>query len=286
MPARSLWSAGAGIALAGAALAVASGCGSSSESTVPNVRAEVEAAVRDGLTKNDPSWCETGATPRFLEQTIGESDGDPVPVCRLNSVLPGDPFAHEVDFRAVEVDADRAVVTASVTGGAGDGSTIRIELVLAGDRWKFDHLADIRIARAKFDAATRHELVLLGAGETEADCAVERLRRIYDTDELERAFVTGETDGFDAAGALCLSRASLIRFMDLALRKGAPKDVPKVIIECVSRRIAGSLSTGRLRALFGAADELEGYFERLVSAAAKQCAKDAESGLLPERSPA
>ena len=266
-------------------LTLVSGCGSSSESTPADARSEIEATVRKGLTEKDPSWCKTSATLRLLEQLAGDSHGNPLQVCRVNAVLPGDTEAHRVEFRSVRVDANRAEVTVFLIGGDGDGSTLRSQLVHRRERWRIDYIADIQIDRERFDAATRRSFLNLGVGSKEADCAVDRLRRFYDTDELERAFVAGETDGYDAAEAICLSRASLTRFLDLALRKSAPKDIDSVIVECISRRITHSLSTDQLRAFFGAADELRGYLDRLAGAAAIQCAKDAQTGLLPEPSP-
>jgi len=261
------------------------GCGTSSDSA-GDTRSDIEAAVREGMTKNDPAWCETSATTRFLEQMAGDVHGDPAQICRLNNALATDTQAHEVKFRSVEPHGDRAVVTALLVGGDGDGSFIRLELIRSGDRWKFDRLADIQIDRTRFDAAARNSFLQLGASKREAACAVDRLRRIYDTDQLEHAFLQGETDGYDAAEAICLSRATLVRLIGLVLRKAVPKDVSPSIVDCVSRRVSHSMSTGQLRAVFGAGNELNGYLRELIAAAAEQCVQESESGLAPEQSQA
>jgi hypothetical protein len=258
------------------------GCGSSGDSA-SQVRDEVERSVRHTLTQNDPAFCVTGATPRFLNQIYRDSD-DPVQECRFGASLPGEPSAREVRFESVRVDADQAETTVALTGGTDDGSVLRIGLVKDGDRWKFDRLADIEIDRVRFDAASRRDLQVYGITAKEASCAVQRVHHFYDTDELERAFLKGETDAFAAAEALCLSRRSLVDLFELLFRKAAPKDVPEQLVDCISRKLTKGASTPLLRAMFVSPDELEAFSERATGAAAKACAKDAEAGLIPEPS--
>jgi hypothetical protein len=264
-------------------LSAATGCGSSEQP--PDPRTAVEDVVRKTLTENDPSWCEAAATSRFLEQSFGQSGSDPLQQCRFDAVLPGDPSAREVEFESVRLEDRKAIATASLIGGSGDGSTVTIELIRAEDRWKFDHLADIQIDRARFDAAARTETQMLGINERDANCAVARLRRIYNTDELERAYVAGRTEAFSAAQAPCLSRESMVRFLAIAIQKGAPKGIPSVILDCVGRTLARGLSTDELRTVFAGPDQIQGYFERVVRDAGRRCARQEAAGLLPEGSP-
>jgi hypothetical protein len=266
-----------------ALLAGMTGCGSSGDSAGDS-RTQVENVVRRSLTQNDPAFCVTATTPRYLNQIYGDSD-DPLEQCRYEAVLPGEPSAREVSFESVRVDRDQAETTVALTGGSDDGSVLRIELVREGDRWRFDRLADIQIDRARSDAASRRDLEAYGITAQEADCAVKRVHRFFDTDQLERAVLKGETDAFAAAEALCLRRRSLIDLFELGLRKAAPKDLPDQLVDCITRRLTKGASTPLLRALFVSPDELEAYAERAAEAAAKACAKDAEAGLLPEPAP-
>jgi hypothetical protein len=259
------------------------GCGSSDDFAT-DARDEVEQAVRQALTRDDPAFCVTGATPRFLNQVHPDAD-DPVEECRFGFALPGEPSAREVSFESVRVNGDRAVTTAAETGGVDDGSVIRLELVKDGGRWKFDRLADIEIDRARSDAAGRRDLLAFGVTAREARCAVRRVRRFYDTDQLERAILRGESEGFAAAQVVCFGRPTLVSLFDLLFHKGAPKDLPGTLLDCISRRLFEGASTPLLRALFVSPDELEAYAERAAEAAAKACAKDAEAGLLPEPAP-
>jgi hypothetical protein len=268
--------------LIAALLAAVTGCGSSDDSG-SDVRSDVEAAVRRALTQDDPAFCTTGATARFLNQLYRDFD-NPVEQCRFEAALPGEPSARRLSFQSVAVDGDHAVTTVAVTGGSNDGSVVRIGLVKDGSRWKFDRLADIRIDRARFDAASRRDLEAYGISSEEADCAVMRVRRFYDTDQLERATLRGESEGFAAAEAVCLGRSSLIKLFDLGFRKAAPRDLPEPLVDCVSRKLTQGASTPLLRALFAAPDELDSFTERAVTAAVKSCAKEAEAGLIPQPS--
>jgi hypothetical protein len=162
---------------------------------------------------------------------------------------------------------------------------IRIELIKDGSSWKFDRLADIEIDRARFNTASSKDLQAYGVTAEEADCAVRRVQRFYGTDQLERAILRGESEGFAAAEALCLERNSLISIFELIFRKAAPRDLPDRLVDCFSRRVIEGASTPLLRALFVSPDELEGFSERAMEAATKACAKDAEAGLLPQPAP-
>ena len=258
-----------------------SGCGSSDQPP-PDGRASVESLIREVFTHKDPGFCKSAMTPRFLDQNYGQNTDDPLQECRFEDVLPGEPGARQVSFRAVRVTGNRAVATAALTGGNSDGAVLRIELVKDADRWKLDHYADIQIDRPRFDAATRRELAALGSTPSEARCAVQRLRRFYDTEELERAYLSGKTDGFSAAIVLCLGRKTLVEQLRLAIRKSAPRDLPDPIVECLGRRITEGASTNLLRAIYAASDKLEAFIERALGEAARACAKDAEAGLLPQ----
>jgi hypothetical protein len=148
-----------------------------------------------------------------------------------------------------------------------------------------DHLADVQLDRARFDAAGRRNDRLQGTTTREAQCAVDRLHRYYDTDELEHAIVAGKTDEFSAAEVVCLGRRTLINEFRLALRTSAPKDLPDQLVDCVGLRLTQAASTNLLRALFAAGDKLSGYIRRATVAAATACGKDAEAGLLPSQAP-
>ena len=267
-----------------ALLAGMTGCGSS-DTSAGDERAQVESVVRRVLTHEDQAFCSSETTARFLNQNYGEHSDDPLRECKFQSVLPGDTTAHQVDFKSVRVEGDHAVLTVALTGGAGDGSVLRIELLNRDGRWKFDYFPDIQIDRRRFDAANRRGLLALGVTPREAACTVKRLHRFYDTDQLERAFVAGESDGYDAAEALCLGRGSLVEQLELGLRKGAPKDIPGEVVDCIGRRIAKGASTSLLRALFGAPDKLDAFIERAVIESAKACKRDEEAGLLPSAAP-
>jgi hypothetical protein len=256
------------------------GCGSSGDSAA-DARSSVESAVRRVLTGDGPALCQRGMTSRFLDQNYGGDGDDPLEQCQFDAELPGDPFARAVDFTSTRVEGGHAVATVSVSGGQGDGSIVRIEVVRVGDEWKLDRYADIQIDRARFDAATRRNVVKQGATAGEARCIVQRLRRFYETDELEHAIVAGKTDEFSAAEVVCLGRRTLVKEFALALRTGAPDEIPDQIVDCISRRLTDSASTNLLRAIFAAEDKLSGYINRAATAAAKACRKDAEAGLLP-----
>jgi hypothetical protein len=220
-------------------------------------------------------------TARYLHQNFGEGDANPLEECQFESDLPGEPFAREVDFRSTRVRGNKGVVTFSVSGGQADGSIVRIELVREGAGWKLDRFADVQIDRPRFDTASRRNAMAQGVTAREANCAVKRLHRFYDTDELEHAIVAGKTEDFSAAEVVCLGRSTLVKEFRLALRTAAPKDAPDQIIDCVGRRLTNGASTDLLRALFAAGDKLSGYLDRATKAAAKACSKDAEAGLLP-----
>jgi hypothetical protein len=272
----------AGLLVVGA-LATLVGCGSSSH-TGSSARTEIEAVVRRGFTTRDPALCAMAATPRYLNQNYGEHSDDPLADCRLDSVLPGLPGAQAVDFRSIRVSGDQAVVTVALAGGSGDGSVLRIELIRDAGRWKFNHTEDVQIDRARFDVASRKDLIAQGVRPEEAVCAVERVHRFYDTKALERAFISGKTEGLGAAEALCLGRRTLVKQLKVAIQKGAPSEIPDEIAQCIGRRLAKGSSTGLLRALIGAPDKLEDYFAGATKAAARACVKDSEAGLLPEAS--
>jgi hypothetical protein len=256
------------------------GCGSSGDSAAV-AKGNVEAVVRRALTSGDPAVCQRAMTARYLHQNFSQGDTNPLDECRFESDLPGEPFAREVDFRSTRVQANSGVVTVSVSGGQADGSIVRIGLVREGAGWKLDHLADIQIDRPRFDTAGRRNAMAQGVTASEANCAVKRLHRFYDTNELEHAIVAGKSEDFSAAEVVCLGRRTLVKEFRLALRIAAPKDAPDQIIDCVGRRLTKGASTGLLRALFAAGDKLTRYLERATTAAAKACGKDAEAGLLP-----
>ena len=174
--------------------------------------------------------------------------------------------------------------TVAVTGGEADGSTLRLEVVRQGGQWKLDYLARVQIDRERFDAAQRRELTALATPRGEAECAVRRVRRIFPTPQIERALVSGKTRIFAAAEVTCFRRSTLAHQFTIAVRHAAPKDVPAPILDCVIRKIIGTTSTAELRVLFAAPDRFTGYFEDLARSAARSCAKESESGLLPEPS--
>ena len=252
------------------------GCGSSADA-----RADIEDLVSQALTSKDPAACEHAMTSRYLSRYFGQGDSDPAEECQFERALPGDAFARQFDFRSAQVDGNHGIVVVTASGGQADGSVLRIELVRQGDDWKLDHLAEVQIDRPRFDAASRRYALAQGATAPEANCAVKRLHRFYDTDQLERAIVTGKTDEFSAAEVVCLGRGTLVKEFRLALRTAAPKEIPDPLVDCIGRRLTKSASTDLLRALFAAGDKLGGYIRRGTVAAAKACSKDAEAGLLP-----
>jgi hypothetical protein len=256
------------------------GCGSSGDSAA-TARGNVEAVVRQALTSGDPAVCRRTMTARYLDQNYRQGDTPPLEDCQFESELPGEPFAREVDFKSTRVQGNRGVVTVSVRGGQADGSVVRIELARDGKDWKLDHLAAVQIDQSRFDAASRRNAIAQGVTAGEANCAVKRLHRFYDTDELEHAIVAGKTGDFSASEVVCLGRRTLVKEFRLVLRTAAPKDAPDQIIDCVGRRLTKDASTGLLRALFAAGNKLGGYLGKATTAAAKACGKDAEAGLLP-----
>jgi hypothetical protein len=280
---RDLMAKPAALLVIGALLAALAACGSADSGA--KARDQVEATVRHSLLHDDPAFCATGTTPRFLNQIYGDSE-NPLQQCKFEAVLPGEPTAREVRFESVRVEGGTAETTAAVTGGADDGSVLRIELVKDGGRWRFDRLADIEIDRARSDAASLRDLRdYYGVTEKEAACAVARVRRFFDTDQLERAILEGQTEAFAAAQAVCFDRRTLVRLFDLGFQKAAPKDLPEPLVDCVSHRITAGASTALLRAMFVSPDELDAFSERATAAAVKACAKDAEAGLIPEPAP-
>jgi hypothetical protein len=265
-----------------ALLAVLTGCGSSHhDSTADQIRAVTTRA----LTRSDPATCASLVTDRFLQQNWGEGETPAIEQCQFDSTLPGEPFARTLRFGSLQIHGGSAVARISVTGGEADGSRIQLQLVRQLGDWKLDRFADVQIDRPRFDAASRRDLVATGVSATDAACAVRRVRRIFDTDQIERALVTGRTRVFSAAEVTCLHRGSMIKALTIAIRNSAPKDVPAEIIDCVIRRLVKTTGTGELRVLFAAPDTVTDYFRGRARSAAKACAKESQAGLLPAPAP-
>jgi hypothetical protein len=265
-----------------ALLAALAGCGGSRETTPSD---PIRTAVTHALTSSDPDVCEQSFTDRFLHQNFREADTPPVEVCQFDDTLPGEPFARSVRFSSVDAHGEHAVAQIVITGGEADGSRIKLELNRYSGHWKLNRFAEIQIDRPRFDAAVRRDLVISGFRDDEADCAVHRLRRIFDTDQIERLTVEGRTQVFGAAEVTCFGRESLVEQLTIAIRKGAPKDAPDEIVDCVIGKLANATTTGQLRGLFAAPGRFTDYFERLSRAAARACAKESEAGLLPHPTP-
>ena len=235
-----------------ALIAASVGCGSSASSS-DSASDQIKAMVTRALTQSDPEFCETLATNRWLEQNFGQGEGSTLEECKFESTLPGLPEARSVHFDALQVHGASAVATVSISGGAADGSTMRLELVRQGGQWKFDYLSHMQIDRGRFDAAQRRDLVAQGTTGREAGCAVGRVRRIFTTDQIERALVSGKTQIFGAAEVTCFGRKTLVHQFRLVVHHAAPTtQVPQEILDCVIRKIIGVTSTAEFRVLFAA----------------------------------
>jgi hypothetical protein len=267
-----------------AALAVPNGCGSSGDNS-NSASDQIKAVVTRAFTHSDPAQCETLATNRWLEQNFGEGGGSTLEECEFESTLPGLPEARSVRFDALQVHGASGVATVSVAGGAADGSRLQLQVVRQGGQWKLDYLRDMQIDRRRFDAATRRDLVAQGTTGREAACAVGRVHRIFGTDEIERALVSGKTRIFGTAQVTCFGRKTLVHEFTLVVRHAAPREIPRQILDCVTRKIIGATSTAEFRVLFAAPDKFTGYLHDEVEAAAKACGRESQAGLLPEPSP-
>jgi len=224
-------------------------------------------------------------TNRYLEQNFGEGRGPTLEQCRFESTLPGEPFARVVRFNSLQVNGDHAVADISVTGGQADGSRNRLDLARQAGQWKLDYFANVELDRARFDAASKRDMVAQGTTQNEAACAVRRLRRFFDTGQIERAIVSGKTRIFGAAEVTCFGRKTLVHELTIGIRHAAPGDVPRQILDCVTRKIIGVTSTVELRVLFAAPDRFTDYFRGEAQTAARACAKESQAGLLPEPAP-
>ena len=269
-----------------ALLTASVGCGSSGSSTPASASDQIKAVVTRALTQSDPEFCETLATNRWLEQNFGQGGGSTLEECKFESTLPGLPEARSVHFDALQIHGASAVARVSVSGGAADGSSMRLELVRQGHQWKFDYLSDIHIDRTRFDAAQRRDLVVQGTTGREAGCAVARVRRIFSTDQIERALVSGKTQIFGTAEVTCFGRKTLVHQFSLVVHRAAPTtQIPREILDCVIRKITGVTSTAEFRLLFAAPDEFTGYFHDEAVTAARACARESQAGLLPQPAP-
>ena len=177
------------------------------------------------------------------------------------------------------------VATVWVTGGAADGSRLQLRVVRQGGQWKLDYLRDVHLDRRRFDDATRRDLVAQGTTGREAACAVGRVRRIFGTGEIEQALVSGKTRIFGSAQVTCFGRKTLVHQFALVVRHAAPSEIPRQILDCVTRKIIGATSTAEFRVLFAAPDRFTGYFHGEVEAAARACGSESQAGLLPAPSP-
>jgi hypothetical protein len=267
-----------------AALTVLIGCGSSGGNS-DSASDQIKVVVTRAFTHSDPAQCETLATNRWLEQNFGEGGGSTLEECEFESTLPGLPEARSVRFDALQVHGASGIATVSVAGGAADGSRLQLQVVRQGGQWKLDYLRDVQIDRRRFDAATRRDLVAQGTTGSEAACAVDRVRRIFGTDEIERALVSGKTRIFGTAQVTCFGRKTLVHQFRLVVRHAAPREIPRQILDCVTRKIVGATSTAEFRVLFAAPDKFTGYFHDEVGTAARACAEESQAGLLPAPSP-
>jgi hypothetical protein len=272
------------VAVAGLALALST-CGSPDGSSESDHDAEIREVVTQTLTTNDPRQCTTVVTGRFLAQTLGKKGRNAIDDCEFQAKLSKSVFAEELTFSNLKVDGRTAEATVDVSGGAENGSTVRIELAQVGDRWKLDRFAKFEIDRPQWDKGLYETSLDEGTTSREARCIVTQMRHTYTTTELERDAIRTDFKDVPDPTVICLGRRTLVRLFEDAFAEVTSKDragVPPPVFDCISSRFTERLSLSQIRAYLSVGDD-ERAFDSLSENAVRACAREYRAGVLGDR---
>jgi hypothetical protein len=124
-----------------ASAALLAACGPGREEA-PGDKGEIADVVERVSTSTDPEDCTRLQTLVYVEQHNFSTEDDALADCRESAREPGDD-PDSVRVTNVEVDGDTASADVTYEGGALDGSTFTLGLVLEDRQWKVDRTTDI-----------------------------------------------------------------------------------------------------------------------------------------------
>jgi hypothetical protein len=181
--------------LAVSALALAA-CGGSE-----NDEDKVISAVETAATGSEPSKCTEVETPKFVEQSTGETGKKAIEACEKEAEE--NENAESVDVSDVEVEGEEATATAAITGGQLDGQTLVLAIVKEEGDWKVNEAVEFKnLDHEKLIAAFKKSI-----GEEEeiepalAECLVEGIEEGSNS-ELEGLILDGP-EGFVQIAESC-----------------------------------------------------------------------------------
>lgn len=140
----------------------------------PTAADEVGVALLRAATTADRQSCREAVTLSFLEQRTGYEGDAALAECTERGI--GGGFAESVSVRSVDIDGNRATVTAAIYGGYLDGATAVVSMV-DDNGWRLDRIERLEgVERAEYIDAYLPELE--GApyrfDREEARCVAER----------------------------------------------------------------------------------------------------------------
>jgi hypothetical protein len=246
-----------------AAVALA-GCGGGDGDSGGSGDAKDAAAIRriihTASETKDPDKCSELATQRFLEQIQFQKGRKALEECRKDAK--NDDPADSVDISSVSVDGARGMATYVQNGGDSDGQELTIDFVKQDGQWRFDHVTDVDIDRAKFDRSMRKGLTSPPDAVTPAvaSCSVKELSRVSD-EKIEDALVASKPGVIIRPIAIC-SVANELRKSGLAAS----------VVTCAARRSIDALSDSEIEGAITDDEQLQAGLERTLKRALSECA--------------
>jgi hypothetical protein len=248
-----------GLAAGLAALSLAACGGGGGSGSSSNDEAAISKIIHEASETNDPSKCSELATQRFLEQIQLVKGSKALAECRKDAKT--DHPADSVDIANVNVDGSSAKGTYTQHGGDSDGQQLTVDFVKTGGKWRFDHIAGVKIDRAKFDKTMREGLSRPpnAVSPAVASCAVKELSRVSDT-TIENAVVAAKPGVLVRPIAIC-AVANELRSLK----------VPDAQVTCAARRAIGALSDSEIEAAIADETKLQAGLERTLKRALVEC---------------
>ncbi len=147
-------------------------CGGTSDS------ARVDAAISGLLQSGDPAACTRYATTRLHEELEGFRGRVAVERCRIHADDPG-VAARSTTISAIAIRGDRASAHVRIRGGTLGGQVVDARLVRAGDGFKVDALAGLKLRGTllrRFEARFARGVTESGkVTDAEARCILARI---------------------------------------------------------------------------------------------------------------
>jgi hypothetical protein len=198
----------------------------------PGDETKVETTIEAVMAGEDPSYCKTDVTPRYLEQVTGAPPPFADDACEREIEVSR---AKSVDTSDVAIDGSRATAVVALTGGSFDGSRLAVRLVKDDGDWKVDRLLAFRhFDRGKFERAYWRRFLEFGSPTSSADCALRRSRRFSNV-EIERATLTDASRAFEPIFVSC-DRDGAERALVSSIAE--PKfDFPPRAIQCAAGKV-------------------------------------------------